>query len=228
MYRYAGVNEKGEAMYYYKEIQKDANGNNMTDADGDIIYTGNDLTTTNFSQADKYNCGSVLPKVYGGFGTTVYAYGFDFSAQFQFQLGGKIYDGSYQALMHTQASAGQAWHKDALNAWTPENTNTDVPRLDGDTQVGQSTVDRFQISSNYLSLNNVTLGYTFPKKLIAPLTLSALRIYVAGENMFVLSKRQGLDPRFSQGVGGYTSGSGLNTNSYSAMRTITAGLTVTF
>jgi TonB-linked SusC/RagA family outer membrane protein len=217
MFRYAGVDkETGEALYYYKE--KDENGKE----------TGRDLTTANFSQADKYNCGSVLPKLYGGFGTTVYAYGFDLSAQFQFQLGGKIYDGSYQALMHTQSSAGQVWHKDALNAWTPENPNTDVPRLDGDTQVGQSAVDRFQISSNYLSLNNATLGYTFPKKLIAPLTLTSLRIYVAGENLFVWSKRKGLDPRYSLGIGGYTSGSGLNTNSYSSMRTITAGLTVTF
>ena len=217
MFRYAGVDkETGEALYYYKE--KDENGKE----------TGRDLTTANFSQADKYNCGSVLPKLYGGFGTTVYAYGFDLSAQFQFQLGGKIYDGSYQALMHTQSSAGQVWHKDALNAWTPEYPNTDVPRLDGDTQVGQSAVDRFQISSNYLSLNNATLGYTFPKKLIAPLTLTSLRIYVAGENLFVWSKRKGLDPRYSLGIGGYTSGSGLNTNSYSSMRTITAGLTVTF
>ena len=217
LFRYAGVDkETGEALYYYKE--KDENGNE----------TGKDLTTANFSQADKYNCGSVLPKLYGGFGTTLYAYGFDLSAQFQFQLGGKIYDGSYQALMHTQSSAGQVWHKDALKAWTPENPNTDVPRLDGDTQVGQSAVDRFQISSNYLSLNNATLGYTFPKKLIAPLTLTSLRIYVAGENLFVLSKRKGLDPRYSLGIGGYTSGSGLNTNGYSAMRTITAGLSVTF
>ena len=103
-----------------------------------------------------------------------------------------------------------------------------MPRLDGDTQVGQSAVDRFQISSNYLSLNNATLGYTFPKKLIAPLTLTSLRIYVAGENLFVWSKRKGLDPRYSLGIGGYTSGSGLNADSYSSMRTITAGLTVTF
>ena len=217
MYKYAGVDQNtGQALYYYNI--KDENGKE----------TGEIGTTANFSQADMYNCGSVLPKLYGGFGTTLYAYGFDLSAQFQFQLGGKIYDGAYQALMHTQAAAGQAWHKDALKAWTPENRNTDVPRMDGDTQVGQSAVDRFQISSNYLSLNNLTLGYTFPKNLISPLTLSALRIYVAGENLFVWSKRKGLDPRYSLGIGGYTSGSGLNTNSYSAMRTITAGLTVTF
>ncbi|MDE7088798.1 MAG: TonB-dependent receptor, partial [Prevotella sp.] len=217
MYKYAGVDkETGQALYYYNVKDKDGN------------ETGEVATTANFSQADKYDCGSVLPKLFGGFGTTLNAYGFDLSAQFQFQLGGKIYDGSYQALMHTQASVGQAWHKDVLKAWTPENPNTDIPRLDGDTQVGQAAVDRFQISSNFLSLNNLTLGYTFPKKLITPLTLSALRIYVAGENLFVLSKRQGLDPRYSLGIGGYTSGSGLNTNSYSAMRTITAGLTVTF
>ena len=55
-------------------------------------------------------------------------------------------------------------NKDALKAWTPENPNTNVPRLDGDTSVGQTAVDCYFISSDYLSVNNVTLGYTFPSK----------------------------------------------------------------
>lgn len=172
--------------------------------------------------------GTVLPKLYGGFGTTLRVYGFDLSAQFSYQLGGKYYDGTYQSLMHTQASAGQAWHKDALKAWTPENTNTDVPRLDGDYTVAQSTLDRFLISSNYLSVNNVTVGYTFPKTWMSKIKVAGLRIYVSGENLAVLSVRQGVDPRFSMGLGSYTSGSGLNSGNYSAMRTITGGITLTF
>ena len=215
MYQYAGVNpENGKAMYYTMKENEN----------GEMVKT----TTEVFDEAEKFECGSVLPKVYGGFGTTLRVYGFDLSAQFSFQLGGRYYDGTYQALMHTQSSAGSAWHMDALKAWTPENPNTDVPRLDGDVSVAQSPVDRFLVSSNYLSINNVTLGYTFPQKWMSKINVAGLRVYVSGENLGVLTARQGIDPRFSMGLGSYTSGSGLNSGSYSAMRTITGGITLTF
>ena len=55
-----------------------------------------------------------------------------------------------------------------------------------------------------------------------------VRIYVAGENLFLLTKRKGLDPRFGYGIGSMTYGSGLSSGSYSTMRSITAGITVTF
>ena len=229
MRKYAGVDPKtGKGLYYYKEYEKNADGTPKTDENGKTIYTGRDLTTDVFSDADQYDLGTIMPTIYGGLGTTVNAYGFDFSAQLSFQLGGKVYDSTYQALMHTQNNIGSAWHKDAMNAWSYDNQGSDIPRLDGDTQVGQTSVDRFLVSSDYLSINNVQLGYTFPKKLISPLTLSALRVYVAVENLAVISARKGLDPRFSMTVGGYSSGMGMTTSSYSAMRTITAGLTVSF
>ena len=229
MRRYAGVDpETGKGLYYYKETQKDENGNDKTDADGNVLYTGKDLTTDVFSQADQYDLGTIMPDIYGGFGTTLRGFGFDLSAQFSFQLGGKMYDATYQALMHTQNNIGSAWHKDALDAWSYDNKGSNIPRLDGNTEVGQTSVDRFLISSNYLSINNVQLGYTFPRKLIAPLTLSSLRVYVSGENLAVFAKRKGLDPRYTMAVGSYSSGPGMSTSSYSAMRTITAGLTVTF
>ena len=130
--------------------------------------------------------------------------------------------------MHTQASAGSAWHVDALKAWTPENRDTDVPRLDGDTSVGQSSVDRFSVSSNYLSINNVTLGYTFPAKWMSKIKVGGLRVFVTGDNLAVFAARKGIDPRYSMGIGGMTSGSGMNTGSYSAMRNVTGGITLTF
>ena len=130
--------------------------------------------------------------------------------------------------MLSQNSAGQAIHRDILNAWTPENTDTNIPRLDGNYTVGQTAVDRFMISSNYLSLDNITLGYTFPASFAKKLGLGSLRVYVTGDNLYVLSARQGVDPRFSLGIGSYTSGSGLNSNSYSAMRNVTGGVTLTF
>ena len=121
-----------------------------------------------------------------------------------------------------------AWHKDALKAWTPENPNTNVPRLDGDVSVGQTAVDNYFISSDYLSVNNVTLGYNFPKKWMNKIKVAGLRLYVSGDNLAVVSARKGVDPRFSVGLGSMTSNSGLNSGGYAAMRTITGGLTLTF
>ena len=179
--------------------------------------------------------GDINPKVYGGFGTTLNAYGFDFSMQFSYQLGGKVYDGQYQQYMHLGQSTGVALHKDALGAWSADNTSSNIPRLstakadDGFAVGSQSAVDYFLTSSDYLSLNNVTLGYSFPKRIINHLALNSLRIYVAGENLFVVTARKGLDPRTTLEVGGFTSGSALiSGGGYAALRSITAGITLTF
>ena len=216
MRKYAGVNkETGKAQWYKKVL--DENGEHVDDEITEV-----------FADASQYELGSVMPKLYGGFGTTLRVYGFDLSAQLSYQLGGKYYDGTYQSLMHTQSSPGTAWHMDALKAWSPENPDSNIPRLDGDASVGQSTVDNYLISSNYLSVNNVTLGYTFPKKWTTKIGIQGLRIYVAGDNLVVLSARKGVDPRYSMGLGSFTSGSGLNSGAYSAMRTIAGGITLTF
>ena len=217
MRKYAGVNpENGKAQWYRKVLDKDG------------AWTGESEITETFADASQYELGSVLPKLYGGFGTTFKAYGFDLSAQFSFQLGGRYYDGTYQALMHTSSGIGTAWHKDVLDSWSETNKDSDIPRLDGDTSVGQTAVSNYLISSNYLSVNNITLGYTFPESVTSYLKISGLRIYVAGDNLAVKSARKGVDPRYSMGLGSLTSGSGLNSGSYSAMRTITGGITLTF
>ena len=217
MHRYAGVDpDTGKALWYKKVIDESGNWNGQSE------------TTDVFTESDQYELGSVLPCLYGGFGTTLNLYGFDISAQFSFQLGGRYYDGTYQALMHTSSGAGTAWHSDVLKSWTPENPDTDIPRLDGDTSVGQTAVDNYLISSNYLSVNNVTIGYSIPSTVLSKAKISGVRIYVAGDNLAVFSARKGVDPRYSMGLGSLTSGSGLNSGSYSAMRTVTGGITLTF
>jgi len=217
MRKYAGVNqENGKARWYRKVMDKSGE------------WTGESVVTEVFSEASQYELGSVLPKLYGGFGTSMKFYGVDISAQLSFQLGGRYYDGTYQALMHTSPAAGTAWHKDILQSWTPENPSDIFPRLDGDTSVGQTAVSNYLISSDYLSVNNVTIGYTFPEDMFSMAKISGLRVYVTGDNLFVLSARKGVDPRYSMGLGSLTSGSGLNSGSYSAMRTVIAGVTLTF
>jgi len=235
MLRFAGVDpETGEGQWW-KAYTTDENGNEkaLTNAYGDGPVTREELTK-DITEATKYDVGDVLPTVNGGFGTSFNAYGFDLSAQFSFQLGGKFYDGTYQQLMHNGQgqSTGFAWHADILDSWSDSNKGSNIPRLSAasadDPNGSQTTQDRFLTSSNYLCLNNLSLGYTLPKSWSNKLQMKSLRIYVAGENLFLITARKGMDPRYNNGIGGYTSGGGLAGGSYAAMRAITGGLTVTF
>ena len=211
--RFAGVDpDNGQALYY-------------VDPDN-----GDWSTTSDYSAAQLSDCGDILPKVYGGFGTTLKAYGFDLTASFSYQLGGKFYDGTYQSFMHNGGSGMQGfnWHKDILNAWTPENRYTDVPRLDASDACYQYDSDRYLTSSDYLSINNITLGYTFPKSLVEKIGIGGLRVYVSGDNLGVISARKGLDPRASFGLGSSTHDSGASQSSYSVMKSIVGGISLTF
>ena len=201
MAKYAGVDkETGEALYY-KDTDK------------------GETTTTNASEATMHLCGTALPDAYGGFGTSVSYKGFDFSMDFTYQLGGKIYDSSYASLM--SISRGYSFHADLLDAWTPSNTSSDIPRIQYGDSYAAYTSDRFLVSGSYLSLQDVTLGYTLPRALCSKIGINKVRVYATGSNLWLWSKRQGLDPR--QSITGATSNA-----YYSPIRTISGGITVTF
>ena len=204
MPKYAGVNEKGQSLFY------------KTDADGNIT------TTTTPGDATYYLCGTALPWAYGGFGTRFSYKGFDLSVDFNYQLGGQIYDSDYAGMMGiTGTGRGNAIHADLLNSWTPENPNSNIPQLIIDDPSATTTSDRFLIGASYLSLQNLNFGYTFPTKLTSKIGVGKLRLYLTATNLWLWSKRQGLDPR--QSITG-----GASTAYYSAMRTISGGITVTF
>ena len=184
---------------------------------------GDYSTTDVYDNARQARQGSTLAKVSGGFATSLSFYGVDISAQFAYQLGGKLYDNTYHELMHYGDNLGMNFHKDALKAWTPENPNTNVPRLNSSDDSNQKYSSRFLVSSDYLSVNNVTVGYTLPKKWSNKIGLGSIRIYFSGDNLAVFSAREGLDPRIVFG------GTGTADNtSYSALRTISGGLNLTF
>ena len=207
MVEYAGVDPKtGLAQYWAKE--------------GDEEFKTDDWSKA--YNTNRKGTGDIMADVYGGIGTTVEFYGFDFSVQCAYQFGGKMYDNGYASLMHggTSSDAGQNWHKDILNAWSPENTNTNIPRLDAIDSYTNSLSTRFITSSDYFSINNITLGYTLPKRWTNALGVESLRLYGAADNVALFSARQGFDPRM-----GYTAATSA---SYSALRTISGGVKLTF
>ena len=204
---WAGVNPENGVAQYWAE-----------DEDGNRIKT-EDL---NIANKYKVTTGDLLPDVYGGLGTSVNAFGFDASIQLAYQLGGEIRDYGYQMLMHNgyTSSAGRNWHTDIRDAWTPENRNTDVPRMSASDKYANSTSTRFMVSSDYLAINNITVGYTLPKHIVNKMGLSKVRVYFSGDNLGMLTARKGLDPRQ-----GFTSAS---TATYTAIRTLSGGISLSF
>lgn len=199
MYEWRGVDsETGKPLYTGKEedIVHEA-------ANAKMVRTGK----------------SSIPDIYGGISTSWTFFGVDLSAQFAYQIGGWTLDSNYQSLM-SAGSAGTNWHKDIFRRWTPQNTDTDVPRVQNRYQEASQTSTRFLTKASYISLKNVTVGYTFPKTLTQKARISNLRVYVIGDNLWYMSKRRGLDVRQSfSGAAGFT---------YSALRTVSAGLSFTF
>lgn len=210
MKKYAGVSSEGESMWYMDE----------TDADGNVIGR---TTTTEYAKASDYLCGDPIPDLYGGFGTSLSCYGFDLSVAFTYQIGGLAYDSGYAAAMYSPAnkSTGMNWHKDILNAWTPENSSSNIPRLQYEDQNQNGQSDRFLMNASYLNLQNINLGYTLPAKISQKLGIDRIRIYLACENVYYWSKRQGFDPRYS--YSGSTSQA-----TYSPVRTISGGINLQF
>ena len=206
-YEYAGVNpETGAAQWYMDE--KDANGK----------VTGRTVTE-DYTQASKYELGSTLPDFQGGFSTDFAYKGIDLSIATNFQIGGKIYDSMYSSFMHAGSNIGSNWHKDILNAWTPENKNTNVPIMDG-AQNSNSQSSRFLINASFFNIRNISLGYTFPKEWMKAISASSARIYVSADNVALFSKRKGMDPR--QYAYGYSAAN------YSAIRTLSFGINLNF
>lgn len=227
LYEWAGVDEATGLPLYnrYYNYQVDDNGEFVLDDNGEKIKVNDQFgeyveLVNNSSEATLRQTGkSALPKFYGGFTTSLATYGFDFSAAFAYQIGGYTYDSNYQALM-SSGRVGTNWHKDAFNRWTPQNTSSDIPRLQNALQEANASSTRWLTDASYLSLRNVTLGYTFPKRITNRLSMQSLRVFVTGDNLWYLSRRKGLDVRQS-----FSGGTGFT---YSALRTVSGGITVTF
>lgn len=213
---YAGVDENtGSPLYYYVDTDNTRK------------------TTTDYALATekgKIIAGSALPKFSGAFNMTFEYKNFDLSFMTNFQLGGKIMDSNYQTLMHGGSSAGTGWHKDILNAWSEDNKVTDVPLLNRGNQSVNDTSTRFLTSSNYFSLRNISLGYTFDKSVIDKLNLANLRLTLSADNLALFSKRKGLDPRqaLSSGVSGKNNITGASQYAYTPVRSFSLGISANF
>jgi len=176
---------------------------NAATAPGDLKFR--DLNKDGkIDASDRTYLGSYLPKISYGFNASLNYKGFDFAAFFQGVQGNKIYNDTRVITegMIRFFNAG----KQVLNAWTPTNTNTDIPRaISGDPNGNARTSTRFLENGSYLRLKNIALGYNFSSAKLSAWTkgtVSSFRIYVSGQNLLTFTNYSGYDPEVGNRTGG--------------------------
>lgn len=209
---WAGVDKTTGLPLWYKNVYETA-------PDGSQVVKER-TTTSVYAQADQYFVGSSLPDLTGGINTTLNYKGVELSALLAFNIGGKVLDYDLVMLSHSGNNTGRTWSKEMLNHWTPENTNTDVPRLTTDATNWNSASTRFLYDASYARLRNIGLSYTLPSAWTSRLKLQQLRVYTRGENLLTFYKQDGLDPE--QAVDGVTF------YRYPAQKTFSVGLDLSF
>ncbi|MBN1185324.1 MAG: TonB-dependent receptor [Bacteroidales bacterium] len=192
---------------------------------GDIRYVdlNNDGQIT--LEGDRKFLGSGLPDYSYGLNVSVEWKGIDLSISTYGAAGFKAVDFVDVTLHSSYGALNKS--VDLLNAWTtPENTNTNVPRVaykpDGDI-TNDMFSDRFIQNASYLKIANIELGYNFPDEWFGSYVYG-LRLYAAGQNLATLSKYKGYNVDFAGG----TFTPGYNYCSYPTPRTIMFGLNVSF
>jgi len=103
--------------------------------------------------------------------------------------------------------------RDLLNAWTPENTNTNIPKIESVNTFSTAAAPNsfFIENGSFLKMRSLSLGYTFAPHLIQKVNISNLRLFAQIENLFTITKYSGLDPEI---IGGDTSSLGLDRGAY--------------
>lgn len=176
--------------------------------------------TSNPANAEFGYAGTAIPKHFGSINNTFTYKDISINFLLNYQVGGKFYDGNYAGLMGV--GYGNAMHTDLLKAWKNPGDITNVPRLD----INQTNArfnaasDRWLIDASYVNVRNVSVTYNLPKALTTKLKLDNARVFVGGENLYIFSKRQGLNPAESF--------NGTNSPVYTPNRLINFGINMNF
>ena len=191
---------------------------------GDVAYRdiNNDGQIT---ADDRTFLGSGMPKVTFGLSARFEYKNIDLTLSTYGAAGHKLVDYVDQALHSSYGINNKS--VDLVNAWTPENTNTNVPRVansaDG-TVNNDFFSSRFLQNGAYWKIANVELGYNFPAKWFENAFLSSARVYLSGQNLYTLTAYRGYNIDFAGGV--FTPG--FNYCSYPAPMTFMLGVNLSF
>lgn len=175
-----------------------------------------------FDTGDRTVIGDGQPDYTFGF-TNTFSYGrFDLNVFFQGSQGNEIYNATRIDLEGMFDSKNQSTA--VLRRWTPDNTNTDIPKAGNMDNVRNSS--RFVEDGSYIRLKSLTLSYKIlnnsQKKAI-----NKMSVYVTGQNLLTFTKYSGFDPEVNA-YGNSATEMGIDYGTYPQSRSIIVGLNVEF
>ncbi len=206
---------KDNVPYFSSEANTQPGMPKYKDINGDGVIDSNDRTII----------GRGLPIHTGGF-TNSFAYkGFDLSIFFQWSYGNDIMNANRLFFENAGGKKDLNQFASYANRWTPDNPDSDIPAA---TKSASNNVISSRIieDGSYLRLKTVTLGYTFPKTLIAKAKLSNARVYLAAQNLWTWTSYSGYDPEVSIRNSALTPG--LDFSSYPRAFTLSFGVNLGF
>lgn len=228
LYKTAGLFQNDAEVAAHKN--KDGQPLQPNAKPGDIRFVDVDNNGV-IDDNDKEYCGSAIPKVEVNLNLGAGYKGFDLSMVIGSAWGHKIYNGN--KYLYEGMNSGSNFLRSTLNAWTPENTKTDVPRAVYEDPNGNlKESDRFLEKGDFIRLRQIQLGYSLPKALLKKAYIEKLRFYVSGENLLTWTNYSGVDPEFSRTESGQSYASvlsaGIDSLIFPFTRSFTIGVQLSF
>lgn len=232
--------EEGEPIGYFYGYKTDGVFQSQSEIDNHAAQVGDDnsglepgdlkfVDTNNdglINDDDRTFLGSPIPDFTYGLNGGLNYKGIEFSLFFQGSQGNEIFNAMKTHLYKFDETNK---HKDMLNSWTPQNTNTNMPRLDGsDINNTNRTSDRFVEDGSYIRLKNLTIGYNIPGQFLEPVGVEALKVYFSGQNLWTKTDYSGADPEIGQRSSTNYLSRGVDIGTYPQAQIYTFGVKVQF
>jgi hypothetical protein len=222
-YKYDDFNQSGNSYtlkanvpHYVSESNTQPGMPKYRDINGDGVINDKDRTII----------GHGLPIHTGGFTNDFKYKGFDLSIFFQWSYGNDILNANklmFESSFNKSRELNQ--YASYANRWTADNPTSDIPAA---TTSSSNKVFSSRIieDGSFLRLKTVTLGYTFPTKLMKKWNIDVARIYVAAQNLWTITGYSGYDPEVSIRDSALTPG--LDYSAYPRAYSISFGVSLGF
>src|SRR5690606_3494728 len=176
---------------------------------------------------DRTYLGSPVPKFTGGITFKVNYKGFDFETYMFASLGNKIWNQSKWFTDFYPSFAGAAISERVKDSWTPSNTGATIPIFENVSNFSTNAqANSFYVEDgSYFRMQNITIGYNVPAATLSRLNMEKIRVFAGLNNIFTISKYEGLDPS----VGGDADTNfGIDVGNYPITRSFTFGVNLGF
>lgn len=195
---------------------------------GDVIFVDRN-DDGKISDEDMTYLGSATPDLTGGLNINLGYKNVDFTMFMNYSLGNEIVNSMYQSLYSTDMFETNISRDMALNHWSPENPNSNLPRLAATDSNKNSTTfsDLMVEDGSFLRIKQIQVGYTLPKAWTMKAGIKNVRAYVSVDNLYTFTNYSGLDPEVF-GLYGNPLYYGVDMINYPQPRTYSFGLNVTF